>query len=536
MMKTGAKMQKLSLQVKGCFDGLKRRRRSGFSSDGSSQRSSAEMEIIHVSMEESRRATRPPEAVANMAPMNYWVTSDDESSIYSCGSPSRDLSYVDILDEAEPESPSEFMPLRSAPRPAPKVKAFKPVPGPGGVHRSSPRAEAPKPVPKAGAPRAVPESAAPKPVPKIGAPKPVPKIGAPRTASKAEAPRPEASRAESSSRVKMAVAPRTAKERRFSREEWQEKADEAVFGSFRGLKQLKGARSIESDDDDDGSTATEHRVPRIAKQASGISVRAGQSPNVLCTTALSDLLFTTNAQVDTDLHDMMEDYVNGRGLSNLTDDFEAVVEHAYAGFLKAAQPILEITGETTRQPAEHRNAAPSLRRYPSSRYEGSMESLLSELVDCYTTQTEESRRVTGAGWQYSCERASTRKSAAAEDQMTMLGIDIVKYTKDQLRRYAATSIAKYISSQVLISTGIENDLADRLDSSAQTLRTALQQKSTIESLHANKEDMGNNCDLAAMRKKIIRLRNAVRQLKDDARDASNIRRIFEMALLEIQLL
>ncbi|KAJ2717103.1 hypothetical protein H4R19_000188 [Coemansia spiralis] len=471
-MRTGVKMQKLSQQVKGCLDGLKRRRRSGFSSDGSSQRSSTEMEIIHVSMEESRRLTRPPEAVAAMAPMNYWVTSDNESSIYSeC--PSREPSYVDILDRAV--SSTEFTPLRSAPKPTAKLTA--------------------KPATKPTA-------------------RPMTKV--PRL-------------------VTITEAPKVMAERHFARDEWEERADEAVFGSHSKPRQLDNEPSSESEDG--SSTAVDSVVPRAARQLSGISVRAGQSPQVLCSTALSDLLFTTNAQIDSYLHDMMEDYVNGRVLTNLTDDFEAVVEHSYTGFLKAAQPILDITSETTKKPATRSSgSAPALRRYPSARYAGSMESLLSEIVDCYITQTEDTQHAAGAGWQGSCRRASPRQSVEAEGQMATLGIDIVKYTYDQLRRYAATSISKYVSSQVLISTGIENDLTDRLDEAAEALRMSRQQQSTIEALHGDKEGMSRNIDIAALRKKNIRLKRTVRQLRDDARDASNIRRIFEMALLEIQLL
>ncbi|KAJ2311897.1 hypothetical protein IWW52_005004, partial [Coemansia sp. RSA 2704] len=331
-MAPGNPMHKLSQHVKGCFT-MKRRRRSDTStSDAGEQRSSSEMTIVHVSMEESRRNPHTlKETRGSAVPMNYWMNSDDDddvseaSSVYSNNVLSREPSYVDILSDNE----TEFMPLRSAPKPRDNGKA-------------------------------------------------------PKAASESRA---------------------RSVRRRFSRDEWQEKAGEALFGSCRNHQDEDSA---DSDDAWDGqstpvihSSEPEPRAqppspPKAVKQISGISLRVGQSPYTLCAGALNELLFSTNAQIDGDLHDMLEDYINGRGISNLTDDFETIVEHAYAGFITAAQSILDVAEETRGQEpvdddAVAPNAPPPIRRYPSNKYEGSMESLLAEIVDCYTSQTEEPR-------------------------------------------------------------------------------------------------------------------------------------------------
>ncbi|KAJ2356269.1 hypothetical protein GGF43_002183 [Coemansia sp. RSA 2618] len=467
-------MHKLSQHVKGCFT-MKRRRRSDTSnSDSGEQRSSSEMTIVHVSMEESRRNTQTlKETRGGSVPMNYWMMSDDDddesdaSSVYSDNVPSREPSYVDVLSDSE----TNFMPLRSVPKPKNSSMAKETtVPKTTNIPRAAN-------IPKAAS---VPKS------------KPA--------------------------------------GRRFSRDEWQEKAGEALFGSCRNNT---GDESAESDDMWSG---------QATPQVSGISLRAGQSPYKLCSSALNELLFSTNAQIDGDLHDMVEDYISGRGISNLTDDFEAIVDHAYSGFITAARAILDITEETQIEPpvnvAESRNAPPALQRYPSSKYAGSMESLLNEIVDCYTHQTEDESTsyARGPSWRFSHNRTSPRQSSMAEKQMGSYGIDVIKYNKDQVRRYALTSLSKYISGQVLLSTGIENDLADKLDESAEALRMITQQISTLESLYEDKSEMKNNTDLAALRKKAFRYRRSVKQLKIDAKDASNVRRIFEMALLEIQIL
>ncbi|KAJ2777920.1 hypothetical protein H4R18_004903 [Coemansia javaensis] len=469
-MRPGVKMHKLSMHVKATLDGLKMRRGDA----GGSEWSPPAMEIIHVSMEESRRRTQPPEApAANKAPMNYWVTSDDESSIYSAA-PSRDASYVDVLDS---DDQSTFTPLRSAPEPA--AAARHPAPKP----KQQPRRDE-------------------------------------RRRGGADSP----------------TQPRW-----FSHDEWAEKTEVAMFGSVRGAPRpsTDGEGEGEGDKRASGSsTEVEHVVPQAPRQASGITVREGQEPRALCSTALNDLLFTTNAQLDADLHDMMEAFVNGRALSTLTDDFEAVVDHAYACFMKAAQPILDITNETTRQPGLPSRRVPSLRRYPSNRYAGSMESLLSEIVDCYTSQSEDTHRAPEARWQRGSERVSPRRSVRAESQMESLGIDIVKYTKDQLRRYAVTSVSKHVSSQVLVSTGIENDLADRLQDAELAQQATQERIATLEAAAAEGDsaDLRTTRELGGLRKKNLRLKRTARQLRNDTRDASSIRRIFEMALLEIQLL
>ncbi|KAJ2790712.1 hypothetical protein H4R20_006969, partial [Coemansia guatemalensis] len=240
--------------VKGCFSGLKRNRRS----DSSSQHGSP-MEIIHVSMEESRRrmelsraSTVAPRTSSNM-PMNYWVTSDDESSVYSdsdigseCGSIAP--SFIDLLDVEQ-----NYTPLRSAPRLA-------------------------------------------------------------RTHSEVHVESPVYMDSLNYDHNSDYIPQR----QRYSRDEWEEKAEEALFGSCRPHRhdtseQLQVADDADSTvegkygwgdtDEEPGSVISEAeteygasalRPPKATKQASGISLRAGQSPHNLCSTALNDLLFTTN--------------------------------------------------------------------------------------------------------------------------------------------------------------------------------------------------------------------------------------------------
>ncbi|KAJ2662086.1 hypothetical protein IW148_003134 [Coemansia sp. RSA 1199] len=507
-MVAGNTMHKLSQHVRGCFN-MKRRRHSDTSnSDNGEQRSSSEMTIVHVSMEESRRNTQTLKQAHSTVPMNYWMQSDDESdacsayspnipsrepnerdrcSVYSANVPSREPSYVDVLSDRSDDAQSDnddvlsdtsethFMPLRSVP--APRSVRAKPA-GSGSVRTDG---------------------------------------------------------------------------RRFSRDEWEKRAGQAVFGSRRSHAD---EASISSNDAWDAQPAihkqepklptlnyntgaTSYPKPPMSKQKSGISVRAGQVPNKLCSSALNELLFSTNEQIDGDLHDMIEDYINGRGIGNLTDDFEAIVDHAYSGFITAARAILDITKDTQDERLSNTHEhPPAMRRYPSSKYAGSMESLLSEIVDCYTNQTEDAGNsyARGSTWRTSHARTSPRQSVAAEQQMGTYGIDVIKYNKEQLRRYAVTTLSKYINSQVLFSTGIENDLADKLDEAAEALRLITQQIATLESLYGGKEQTKNNNDMGALRKRAFRYRRTVKQLKIDAKDASNVRRIFEMALLEVQIL
>ncbi|KAJ1780030.1 hypothetical protein LPJ77_000959 [Coemansia sp. RSA 2523] len=509
----GNTMHKLSQHVRGCFNMKRRRDSNSSNSSNGEQRSSSEMTIVHVSMEESRRNTRMLKQT-NAVPMNYWMQSDDESdtdgayspnvpnkelgrayspnvpnkelgrayspnvpnkglgSVYSPNVLSRESSFVDVLsDRSDAESDNDavsyasdmhFMPLRSVP---------------------------------------------------------APKTG----------------------RAKATNSAPVQQGRKFSRDEWEKRANQAVFGTRRSHAD---EASISSNDWDAQTSPAPYKAERtlttssqgpypkpMTKQKSGISVRAGQIPNKLCSNALNELLFSTNEQIDGDLHDMMEDYINGRGIGNLTDDFDAIVDHAYSGFITAARAILDITKDTQ---TEQTNAkAPDMRRYPSSKYAGSMESLLSEIVDCYTNQTEDSGNSYAHGsWRSSHMRTSPRQSLQAEQQMDSYGIDVIKYNKEQLRRYAVTSLSKYVESQVLFSTGIENDLADKLDEAAESLRMITQQIHTLESCGTRVEAN----EMGALRKRAIRYRRTVKQLKADAKDASSVRRIFEMALLEVQML
>ncbi|KAJ2253724.1 hypothetical protein EV176_007420, partial [Coemansia sp. RSA 451] len=89
----GNTMHKLSQHVRGCFNMKRRRDSNSSNSSNGEQRSSSEMTIVHVSMEESRRNTRMLKQT-NAVPMNYWMQSDDESdtgSAYSPNVPNKEL-------------------------------------------------------------------------------------------------------------------------------------------------------------------------------------------------------------------------------------------------------------------------------------------------------------------------------------------------------------------------------------------------------------------------------------------------------------
>ncbi|KAJ2841475.1 hypothetical protein GGI22_007878, partial [Coemansia erecta] len=155
------------------------------------------------------------------------------------------------------------------------------------------------------------------------------------------------------------------KEMRFSQDEWQEKAGEALFGSLRsrnkmagikqqtvgskrGREQTEGEAARQSGDVYDDTVVTFNgwtergnavkgsaKSPRITSsfstngppvqrlhvdqmQSSFLSLSSAESspthasPHDQCTNALNELLFATNARVEAELHGLPQCYIDGR--------------------------------------------------------------------------------------------------------------------------------------------------------------------------------------------------------------------------------
>ncbi|KAJ1905446.1 hypothetical protein LPJ81_001924 [Coemansia sp. IMI 209127] len=352
---------------------------------------------------------------------------------------------------------------------------------------------------------------------------------------------------------------------RFSQDEWQEKAGEALFGSLRsrnkmsgakqqavgskrGREQTEGAAGLSDDVYDDmvvtfnGWTERESAVkgsaksPRITSssssngppvrrlhvdqmQSSFLSLSSAESspthasPHDQCTNALNELLFATNARVEAELHGLPQCYIDGRdATSKFSGDFNTIVSHAYDDFVPAARSVLSTVSQMTRS-AEHM---------------GPMETLVAEIVARYADETSNTHR--------HYDDYAIYSSSDLRQAMDAMGVRFVKYSKEQMAGYAATSISKYVTSQVLLSTGIENDLQDKLESSTQALDVTTGQIDVLESLRGTDDRRNVDEDLGRLRSKADRWETQICQLQADVADASHIRKTFELVLIQVQAL
>ncbi|KAJ2091389.1 hypothetical protein IW138_001848 [Coemansia sp. RSA 986] len=502
--------------------GLKRRKHhssSSTNSDGAStiaagdhhHHGHGELEIVHLSMEESRDCHARQVSTGYVdVPMNYWLTAtddegegeEDDDGRTASSSPSYSRA-VDGKDTGCWDGDSDvYVPLR-IPEPQPPVHA--------------------RPIERPMQPRA--QSAWPR-----------------------------------------------GQSARYSQDEWQEKAGEALFGSLRsrnkmsmykqkgagtkrGREQCEESAAASGDMDDDhhhrsvvtfnGWTEKERplfsknkqnaqhipnkppvRQPHVDLQSpSFLSLSSVESspifthtsPQNQCTNALNELLFATNAHVESELHGLPQCYIDGRMASKFGSDFNTIVSHAYDDFVPAAQSVLSTISQMT-------DAHAAVERT------GLLETLVAEIVARYADETSSAQ----ARRHYDDYAIYT--SDDLRPMMDAMGISVVKYSKEQMVMYATTSISKYVSSQVLLSTGIENDLVDKLESCTQALDVVMGQIDVVESLRGPDDHQKADKDLCRLRRKAASWETQIRQLQADVADASHIRKTFELVLMQVQAL
>ncbi|KAJ1887498.1 hypothetical protein LPJ66_009082 [Kickxella alabastrina] len=223
---------------------------------------------------------------------------------------------------------------------------------------------------------------------------------------------------------------------------------------------------------------------------------------------LDEILFATNARVDAETRATVRGCIDSTDVSqHILADFDSIIAKAYRDFTQTALQILT---------KSHHSKS------------------ISEIVATYTaSQYTVGRRPP--------EPLSASTVGAAADEIGELALELhrrdiseVKYSLDQLRRYAATGLCKYVTSQVLLSTGVENDLVDKLEEAAGALSCTMDQIDILQGLDGagalEKED------IRALREKAAAHRKAVDRLKAEGREAGVIRETFEEVLLAIQVL
>ncbi|KAI7825923.1 hypothetical protein BX661DRAFT_206197 [Kickxella alabastrina] len=223
---------------------------------------------------------------------------------------------------------------------------------------------------------------------------------------------------------------------------------------------------------------------------------------------LDEILFATNARVDAETRATVRGCIDSTDVSqHILADFDSIVAKAYRDFTQTALQILT---------KSHHSKS------------------ISEIVATYTAGQYTSGRPPP-------EPLSGSMMGAAADEVGELALELhrrdiseVKYSLDQLRRYAATGLCKYVTSQVLLSTGVENDLVDKLEEAAGALSCTMDQIDILQGLDGagavEKED------IRALREKAAAHRRAVDRLKAEGREAGVIRETFEEVLLAIQVL
>ncbi|KAJ2496940.1 hypothetical protein IWW47_003711, partial [Coemansia sp. RSA 2052] len=118
-------------------------------------------------------------------------------------------------------------------------------------------------------------------------------------------------------------------------------------------------------------------------------------------------------------------------------------------------------------------------------------------------------------------------------------INVVKYSKEQMRLFAITGLTKYVTNQVLLSTGIENDLIDKLEEAAEALALTMDQIEILDSLNGPDKRRRSTVDyedVAALRMRAAQYKDTVDRIQHEAKESGCTRRIYESILAEIQSL
>ncbi|KAJ2011739.1 hypothetical protein GGI06_004412 [Coemansia sp. S85] len=256
-----------------------------------------------------------------------------------------------------------------------------------------------------------------------------------------------------------------------------------------------------------------------------------------CVNALNELLFATNAQIDEEVQALIRHYLNGQRLSPFMPVFTSIVDQAFADFSVAARSILAVVDHVNSRSQFCTSKEPGVS--VSGNFSGSTESLLTEIVNGYMgldiadSSDKPRRKNTPSG------NLDPLSAESLEHLLRTYGINVVKYSKEQMRLFALTGLTKYVTTQILLSTGIENDLIDKLDEAAEALALAMDQIDILDSLDSPTQGRRNTVDcedIAALRLRAAQYRDNVDRIQLEARDSGYTRRIYESILAEIQSL
>ncbi|KAJ2861634.1 hypothetical protein GGH94_004776 [Coemansia aciculifera] len=349
-----------------------------------------------------------------------------------------------------------------------------------------------------------------------------------------------------------------AKNNRFSREEWQGRADGALFGSHR---RRLGKRLDDSPVLPKGVFLPTHSLSSISLSSSASSIdmrkrldsgigchysptprqerddRGSMDLDIYqkCVNALNELLFATNAQIGEEVQALIRHYLNGQNSSPFMPVFAGIIDQSFADFSVAARSILAVADHVNSRSQFCTSKTPGI----SDGFVGSTDSLLTEIVNSYMglavtdTLDKPNRKNTLS------RNLDPLSADSLEHLLRTYGINVVKYSKEQMRLFAMTGLTKYVTNQILLSTGIENDLIDKLDEAAEALALVMDQIDILDSLDGPNQGRRNTIDcedVTALRLRAAQHRDNVDRIQLEARDSGYTRHIYESILAEIQSL
>ncbi|KAJ1955013.1 hypothetical protein EC988_002117 [Linderina pennispora] len=351
----------------------------------------------------------------------------------------------------------------------------------------------------------------------------------------------------------------------YNHAEWSQATSNAQFGSMRPRKSQSPPEEPpqrESLQLQPAEPEEMHQRPTIYSQAwlqelkrsLGRRLEMSETARDACLNALNELLFMANEWVDYQQQKLVDTYVDGRNVARFVYDFDEMVEVAFAEFAIAVESVLAVVGEMETRPSISSDCSgltmvdsnPS-GSYPRQRI-ASIDSALSGIIGCYADRTSHVKGLLTCGVQpvgrdTLCTIASASTDFAQsfgadtidpedfEQALSALGIDTVKYSKEQLELYAKTSICKTVTNQMLLSTGVENEYIDRLEEAEEGLAVL---EDCVETLRLSEGDVeAREQDLWLMRRKTESQRIKVEGLGEQASEARRQRRIFEALFTQI---
>ncbi|KAJ2724733.1 hypothetical protein GGI07_001786 [Coemansia sp. Benny D115] len=307
----------------------------------------------------------------------------------------------------------------------------------------------------------------------------------------------------------------------FSHDEWQEKVGSAMFGSYRGRQEKKkalasleakslvqtpvkssGIEQLQLSDPvvhmlDDSPPPKLIRFPQLADDietdvlplqrnltasSTESSMSEGSEGGI---GGLNELLFAANSKAESETRMLVRMCLKDvERIYTITADFDEAVSKVFRDFAISALELVR--------------GSNGLQEHPSN--------------------------------MHSRPDSGFHDSSELSQELRRRGISEVKYSEEQMRRYAATGLCKYVTSQVLLSTGIENDLADKLAEASEGLHRTMQQIAILSEIGGEIQD----ADSAALHEKARLFRENMAMLAQEQDEAGRSRETFETVLLAMQ--